>query len=120
MGRGKTIALWILQILLAALFLLSALPKLTGNPGIIGRFRDWGYPDNFYLLVGGVELLGAVALLSPRVAAYGASALVIIMIGASFTHLLHAEYPRVFFTGTLLVFLVLLALARRPTFLRRR
>lgn len=120
MSRGKTIVLWILQILLAGLFLLSALPKLTGNPGIVGRFRDWGYPDHFYLLVGGVELLGAVALLIPRVVAYGAAALVVIMIGASATHLLHAEYSRVVFTGSLLVLLVLVGLGRRLEFLQRR
>ena len=119
MSKARMIGLWVLQILLAALFLLSALPKLTSNPGIVGRFRDWGYPDNFYLLVGGVELLGAVALLIPRIAAYGASALVLIMIGASLTHLLRAEYSRVIFTGALMVLLGLVALARRPAFLRR-
>ena len=119
MSKVKTVALWLLQIPLAGLFLLSAFPKLTSNPGIVGRFRDWGYPDNFYLLVGGVELLGAVTLLIPRVAAYGASALVVIMIGASLTHLLHAEYPRVVLTGTLMILLALVALARRPAFLRQ-
>lgn len=120
MSRLKTIGLWLLQILLAAQFLLAALPKLTNHPGMVERFRQWGYPDKFYLLVGTVELLGAIGLLIPRVAAYGASALMVIMVGASLTHLLHEEAPRILFTGTLLLLLALVGYARRPAFLRRQ
>lgn len=119
MSKGKTIGLWVLQVLLAAQFLLAALPKLTSHPGMVERFTSWGYPDHFYLLVGGVELLGTIGLLIPRVAAYGASALMVIMIGASLTHLLNQEAPRVVYTGTLLILLALVAYVRRPQFLRQ-
>ncbi|MGH9789304.1 MAG: DoxX family protein [Candidatus Acidiferrales bacterium] len=119
MSKARTVALWVLQVLLAAQFLLAALPKLTNNPGIVERFRQWGYPDHFYMLVGVVEVLGALGLLLPRVAMYGAVALMTIMVGASLTHLVHQEFPRVAYTGTLLVLLALVGYARSPAFLRR-
>ncbi|MFQ5779042.1 MAG: DoxX family protein, partial [Terriglobia bacterium] len=116
MNKVKAAALWTLQILLAALFVMSALAKLTSNPEMVERFRQWGYPDNFYYLVGATELLGAIGLLIPRVAAYGASALMVIMVGASLTHLLHEETSRVAFTGVIFLLLAGVAYARRPAF----
>jgi len=52
MSRTRLIAAWILQILLAALFLVQAWMKLSGSPNWITQFRHWGYPDHFYLLIG--------------------------------------------------------------------
>lgn len=114
MKKAKTVVLWVLQVLLALLFLAAALPKLTSAVAMVERFQRWGYPDNFYLLVGSVEVLGAIALLIPRVTSYGAAALILVMIGASVTHLLNAEAPRVAFTGIVMILLALVAYARRP------
>ena len=81
-------------------------------------FENYGYPDNFYLLVGAIELLGAISLLIPKVAGYGASALIVIMIGASLTHLVNDEVPQVLFTGTLMILLAVVGWVRRPEFIR--
>ena len=120
MSRNRTILLWVLQILLAALFLMSSIPKLTSHPRAVEMFENYGYPDNFYLLVGAIELLGAFCLLIPKVAGYGASALMVIMIGASLTHLVNVEVPRVLLTGTLMILLALVGWVRRPEFVRQR
>lgn len=120
MSRNRTILLWVLQILLAALFLMTSIFKLTSQPGAVEMFENYGYLDNFYLLVGAIELLGAICLLIPKVAGYGASALIVIMIGASLTHLVNAEVPRVLFTGTLMILLALVGWVRRPEFVRQR
>ena len=119
MSKAKTIALFVLQILLAGMFVMAALAKLGGAVAMVAMFRNYGYPDKFYLLVGAVELLGAIALLIPRLTAYGAAALAVIMVGASVTHLLSGEAPRVSFTGFLLILLVVVGYLRRPPFLRR-
>ena len=55
------------------------------------RFRHWGYPDHFYQVIGVLELLGGLSLLIPRVAGYGAALLMVIMAGATATHLIHGE-----------------------------
>jgi hypothetical protein len=68
MDRFRSIAIWFLQFLLAALFAIQGIMKLTGSSAWISRFNAWGYPDHFYLVVGLAELLGAIALLIPRLA----------------------------------------------------
>ena len=101
MSKGKSIALWLLQILLAIQFLVPGILKLMANPGWITRFRAWGYPDRFYLLVGAVETFGTLVFLIPRLSIYGATALAIVMAGAFVTHLLHSEIARAIVTLTL-------------------
>ena len=87
MTRLATIGLWILQILLAIVMIGPGSQKFTG-PTWERMFRTWGYPDNFYLLIGAIEVVGGLCLLVPRTAAYGAAALVPVMIGAAFTQIL--------------------------------
>jgi putative oxidoreductase len=91
MTRNRSIAVWTLQVLLAVFYLLQAGMKLSGSPAWIARFQRWGYPEHFYLVVGVIELLGAVALVVPRLTRIGAGALTVVMIGATATHLLHRE-----------------------------
>jgi putative oxidoreductase len=80
--------------------------KVAGSPAWISRFRGWGYPDHFYLAVGVAELLGASALLIPRLSTFGAALLIVVMAGAAATHLIHHE-PQVI---TPLVLAALLAI----------
>jgi uncharacterized membrane protein YphA (DoxX/SURF4 family) len=51
-------------------------------------FRVWGYPDHFYLVIGAIEVAGGLCLLVPRLAAYGAATLVLVMLGAGLTQVL--------------------------------
>ncbi len=120
MSRPKSIAIWVLQILLVFPFLAAGILKLLSNPAWIARFRAYGYPEKFYLLIGLVELLGALALLVPRLAAYGATVLIAVMIGATVTHLLHSEASRALVAAVLMVLLGIVAYARRPDFVGRK
>ncbi len=93
MGQSKAslIISWVLQILLALFYVIASLGKVTGNPAIIQMFRDWGFPDGFHLVIGVLEILGAIGLLVPRTAPYAALGLVGLMVGAGGTHLVHGE-----------------------------
>jgi uncharacterized membrane protein len=71
--------LWILQALLAALFLFAGGMKLV-VPVIPGPF-----PIEFMRFIGACEVLGAVGLLVPRVSPLAATGLVVIMVGATVT-----------------------------------
>lgn len=119
MSKAKLIALWALQILLALLFLMTSFFKLSSSPAMVGMFRTWGYPENFYLLIGVLEGLGAIGLLIPKLAGYAATGLLGIMLGALFTHLLHGESQAIV-PGTLMILLAFVAYAKRPGFLRKR
>jgi uncharacterized membrane protein YphA (DoxX/SURF4 family) len=112
MNRPRSIAVWVLQFSLAALFAIQGIVKLNGSPAWISRFRSWGYPDHFSFAVGLAELLGAVALVIPRVAKFGALALMVVMAGATATHILHRERQ-------VMTTVVLLALLGVVLYLRR-
>lgn len=78
----KVIATWILTLLLAAMFLNAGIRKLFENGGWTWAFNNWGFPLWFRIFVGVVETAGAALLLIPRTAAYGASIIIVTMIGA--------------------------------------
>jgi putative oxidoreductase len=109
----KAIVTWTLQVLVGAMFLMVGTGKFR-EPVWPGRFAHWGYPDGFHLVVGVLEVAGAVCLLVPRISAYGAALLMVVMTGAALTHLAHGEMRQL---SAPLVFLVLLALV---AWLRRR
>src|SRR5260370_3324199 len=94
MNRLKSIAVWVLQFLLAALFAIQGIVKLNGSPAWIARFRGWGYPDHFYFAVGLAELLGSILLLIPSLAKFGALLLIVVMAGATDTHFIPPPPPR--------------------------
>lgn len=114
--RAKTIGLWVLQVLLAALFINVGVTKFT-EPSWAERFTNWGYSDAFRLLIGTLETLGGLGLLIPRLAAYAAAGLIVIMIGASVTHIVHGESWQ---NWLFILLLGLVLYARRPPFLRRK
>jgi len=57
-----------LPILLGVYFMVAAFPKLSGDPGMVGAFAEWGYSSQFLLLIGVLEALGGILLLFPRFA----------------------------------------------------
>jgi putative oxidoreductase len=86
-GRTGLVALWLVQIALAGMFLLAGGSKLLGASAMVGLFDAIGIGQWFRYLTGGIEVISAVALLVPSLAAFGAAALVVTMIGAIATHL---------------------------------
>ena len=86
-GRAGLIALWIVQIALAGMFLLAGGSKLLGAPAMVGLFDAIGIGQWFRYLTGLIEVGSALALLVPSIAVFGALALVATMVGAIATHL---------------------------------
>jgi len=113
-SRVKSVISWVVQILLATFYLLAASGKLISRPQVIEMFRHWGFPDKFYLVIGVLELLGAIGLLIPRVAGYAAAGLILLMIGAAATHLINGEGLQVLRPLIFIVFLALVVYMRRP------
>ena len=104
MSKTKIISSWILAVLLAALFLLAALGKLTG--AATEMFEGWGYAPWFATAIGVLELAGAIGLLIPKTTRPAVLGLTVIMIGAVCTHLMNAEAAQVLRPG---IFMILLA-----------
>jgi putative oxidoreductase len=86
-SRTWTGFLWLLQIASAAMFLLAGSMKLSGAPLMVQMFGVIGLGQWFRYLTGAIEVVSAVLLLIPAVAAYGAALLAVTMVGAILTHL---------------------------------
>ena len=113
----KVIGIWLLQILFAFIFVVLGSAKFLQSEMWAGQFANWGYPDGFSYVIGGFEVLFGLALLVPKAAGVGAAGLIVIMVGAFFTHVLHGEpfwAPLVY--GLLLS---VVAYVRRPPFLQK-
>ena len=79
--------IWVLQILLALVFLGAGGAKLVGVEAMVEEFQKIGIGQWFRYVTGVVEVFGAIALLIPRLSGFGAVTLAGTMMGAIFTHL---------------------------------
>jgi uncharacterized membrane protein YphA (DoxX/SURF4 family) len=86
-SKGKEIGLWVLQIASALMFFFVGGSKLAGTEQMVGLFNVIGIGQWFRYLTGGLEVVGAIALLIPALAGLGAALLALVMIGAIATHL---------------------------------
>ena len=96
---------WIFAGLLAILFLLAGVGKLSG--GATEMFAKWGYPAWFATFIGLAEAAGAIGLLIPRLTRLAIIGLTLVMFGAAYTHLAAGEGLQVMRP---IIFLVLLGL----------
>ena len=88
-GRGLNIALWILQILLGALFVFAGTGKLLAlQPEVVENFQKIGLGNWFRYLTGVLETAGGIGLFIPPLAGLAALGLAGVMVGAALTHVL--------------------------------
>ena len=114
LSKGLNIACWVLQGLAAAAFLAAGGSKLAAAPAMVEVFAKLGAGQWFHYVTGALEVIGAVALLLPRAAFYGAALLATVMVGAIVTHLAvlgGSPIPAL----VLLVIVGTVAWLRRPT-----
>ena len=84
----KNVALWVLQIAVAVVFVVSALPKLAGVPIMVQMFGALGLGQWFRYATAALELGGAVLLFVPALAGIAAVVLAGVMVGAILAHTL--------------------------------
>ena len=85
--RAKNVALWALQILTAAAFLMAGFGSLSGYPMMVETFEKIGIGQWFRYVTGAIEITSAILLLIPRLAPVAAALLVCTMVGAVLSHL---------------------------------
>ena len=86
-GRPVSVALWVLQAVLAFQFAGGGLLKLTGSPEMVDLFATIGAGQWLRYVVGALEVAGAVGLLVPRLSGLAALGLAALMLGATVTNL---------------------------------
>ncbi|MBP2355087.1 putative membrane protein YphA (DoxX/SURF4 family) [Kribbella aluminosa] len=85
--RPGTAALWMVQVVLAAMFVMAGLPKLSGDPVMVDIFDAVGAGQWLRYVVGVLELAGAIGLLVPRLCGPAALGLSFLLVGATLTNL---------------------------------
>jgi uncharacterized membrane protein YphA (DoxX/SURF4 family) len=78
---------WTLQAIVATAFLAAGAAKLAAAPSMVQLFAQIGLGQWFRGVTGAVEIVGAFALLYPRLASIGGLWLGITMFFAVLTHL---------------------------------
>jgi uncharacterized membrane protein YphA (DoxX/SURF4 family) len=89
-GAGINIVLWIVSGLLAILFVTAGGAKFIGMMN--DQFLAWGYTVDSAVMIGILEILGAIGLLVKRAAGWAAVGLMVIMVGAAWTLAAHQDY----------------------------
>jgi uncharacterized membrane protein YphA (DoxX/SURF4 family) len=84
--RLTSILLWAVQIPLAVLFVIVAVPKLTGGQQAVQEFGLIGAGQWLRYFVGTVELAGAIGLLTPWLAGLAADMAGATIINATVLH----------------------------------
>ena len=112
-----TVVVWICQILAAVQFFLAGSAKLTGAPMMIGVFDAVGVGQWLRFVTGAIEVIGAVLLLIPAVAAIGAALLAMTMVGAIIAHFTVIPVPPTM-PVILLIMVGIVFWVRRPRIFR--
>ncbi|MGZ8376427.1 MAG: DoxX family protein [Gemmatirosa sp.] len=119
-SRFDAVLIWVLSILLAGLFLLDGASKLFGIQMLaVPAAAVRGFPAGIPYLVGLLEIAGAIALLVPAAATFGALALAGLMLPAALTQWMRGD-GQVWLPLTILALLLVIAWRRNATTVRAR
>lgn len=95
MRRVRTIdalVVWVLSIILAAVFVVMGIPKLLGTETIgLQAAAMHGFPPFIRIIVGVAETVGGIALLLPPIATTAAICLAAAMVPATITQIMSGE-----------------------------
>ena len=116
------IALWIVQGLLAVMFLMAGFMKVSQTKHTL-KERGMNWVDDFasgqIRLIGVLEILGALGLILPvligilpNLIPLAALGLALIMVGAAIFHIRRGEYPNMIINLVLLVMALFVAYGR--------
>jgi uncharacterized membrane protein YphA (DoxX/SURF4 family) len=115
------IALWIVQVLLAMVFLLAGIIKLTQPRPKLAERMAWvqDFSDRQVKAIGSLEILAAIGLTVPAalhiasfLAPLAAAGLVLLMLGAAATHARRSEPQGIATNVVLLLLAAVVALGR--------
>lgn len=111
-SRAITVVAWVLQALLALVFLGAGLGKLTGSKPMVDMFEELGAGQWLRYVVGLLEVAAAVGLLIPLLAAFTAACCALLLVCAVIASLTVLDDSPLFPLGALVVAIAIIALRR--------
>lgn len=115
------IALWVVQILLALVYLMAGIAKTTQHKDRLSDMMGWvdDFSSGSVRGIGVLELLGAIGLILPGLLGIlpwltplAAVGLALIQVGAAITHIRRGEYPALVVNFILFAMAVFVAYGR--------
>jgi putative oxidoreductase len=109
-GGITGIAIWILRILVAGLFLFAAYMKLSGQQMMIDEFNTVGLGQWFRYFTGLLELAGGILVLIPAWSVIGALIVLVVDIGAFFAQVfvIRMDFIHTIVIGAVILLLIYL------------
>src|ERR1700730_16769577 len=86
-GKVGRVALWVVGIALALIFVTTGATKILGVQQLVDGFALIGIGQWFRYFTGAIEISGALLLLWPLTSAFGALMLLAVSVGAFFVQL---------------------------------
>jgi uncharacterized membrane protein YphA (DoxX/SURF4 family) len=114
-SRRAHVGLWILQVLIAAIYAFSAFGKLSADPQNVAGFEAMGLGNVGMYVIGSLELAGAIAMFIPILTGLAATCFVALMIGAVIATLAVGGGVLAAIPATVLVLVAILAWGRRDS-----
>jgi DoxX-like protein len=114
-SRAANVALWTLQVLLAAVYAFSAFGKLSAEAQNVAGFQAMGLGNTGMYIIGSLELAGAIAMFIPRLTGLAATCFVALMIGAVTMTLAIGGGALAVIPATVLVLAAVVAWGRRDS-----
>jgi len=108
------VVLWVVQAVLAAMFVLSGLSKLVQQKETLADKYEWmrDFSAPTVRVIGALEVLGGIGLVVPVLAPLAATGLAVLMALAAALHVRRREARGVAVTAVLLVLTALVAWGR--------
>jgi putative oxidoreductase len=111
-SKGRTIAIWVLRVVLGLVFLAIGTEKLTGTEGTVEYFAAIGWGQWFRYVTGLLDAAAAILLFVPQWTCYGAIVLTCsVGLGTVLSFTLWRSNPTTWSSGIVSIPLVLTLLA---------
>ena len=92
--KTRNIITWIVSGLLGVGFVLAGAAKFLQAEAAAESFRHFGLPTGLVPLIGICEIAGGIGVMVPRLAGFAALGLLLIMLGAVYSHLTHDPFDK--------------------------
>jgi len=82
-------------VIMSMMFIYSSMTIFL-MPGWSDQFAVWGYSNTFLYFIGTIELIIGIAVFAKPTRVYGLIGLIVIMIGALYTHLTNDQLDEIY------------------------